>query len=286
MRPNLFVIGAMKCGTTSLHQYLAHHPDVFMSEPKEPGFFVQELNWSKGLDWYLGLFAHSHGARVLGESSTHYTKLPSYRGVADRIRTFNPDARLVYLMRDPLQRIESHYWHNVRNLHREAERREFTEAVAQDPEYLAFSDYAMQLEPYLAAFPRDQIRVLTFEEMSADPQAAIAALCRWLRLAGEVPAAAFDRRWNARPPVIRKARGRGALNRFRHSQVWERMAPLVPSGVRRWATQFAERTASRDPAAIADGLAAIRPRVRERVAALSELLGREFPEWTTLHRPP
>jgi hypothetical protein len=56
--------------------------------------------------------------------------------------------------------------------------------------------------------------------------------------------------------------------------------------MRRWATQFAERTASRDPAAIADGLAAIRPRVRERVAALSELLGREFPEWTTLHRPP
>ena len=66
--PNLFIIGAMKSGTTSLHHYLAEHQRIFMSELKEPGYFVEELTWSRGRDWYLSLFAEAGDAAIVGES--------------------------------------------------------------------------------------------------------------------------------------------------------------------------------------------------------------------------
>lgn len=80
--PNLFIVGAMKSGTTTLHNYLNMHPDIFMSQkPKEPQYFVQELNWSKGEDWYLSLFEAAGDAKIIGESSTDYSKLPRYQGL-------------------------------------------------------------------------------------------------------------------------------------------------------------------------------------------------------------
>lgn len=282
-RPNLFIIGAMKSGTTSLHQYLARHPDAFMCEPKEPGYFVRELTWSRGLDWYLGLFAEAGPARIVGESSTHYTKLPTYQGVPERIQAFNPEARLVYVMRDPLERLVSHYWHNVRNLHLEAERRPFDQAVRDDPAYLAYSDYALQLTPYLARFGADRIWTVTFEALTRDPARLVGELCGWLGLSGPVPPDAYQRRWNARPEVVARARGNGLLNRLRYSPVWDRLAPLVPRAVRRLGSRLAEEPVDPDTEDFAPDLAALRPRLQERTAALEALLGRPFPEWTTLH---
>jgi hypothetical protein len=68
-RPNLFIVGAMRSGTTSLHAYLGLHPEIFMSVPKEPSYFVKEMNLAKGQEWYLGLFAAAGKAKVIGESS-------------------------------------------------------------------------------------------------------------------------------------------------------------------------------------------------------------------------
>src|SRR6059058_1737729 len=82
--PNLLVIGGLKCGTTSLHHYLNLHPEVAMSRPKELNFFVAELNWPLGRDWYAGHF--EPGAPVRGESSPHYTNRPAFAGVSQRMR--------------------------------------------------------------------------------------------------------------------------------------------------------------------------------------------------------
>ena len=107
--PNLIIIGGLKCGTTSIHHYLGLHPEIQMSKPKELNFFVAELNWDLGLDWYAARFDDRFAVR--GESSPHYTNLPRFTGVAERIRQHCPDAKLIYMVRDPIKRMLSHWVH-------------------------------------------------------------------------------------------------------------------------------------------------------------------------------
>ena len=145
--PNLIVIGGLKCGTTSLHHYLNLHPQIAMSRPKELNFFVAELNWELGPEWYASHFERD--AEIRGETSPHYTNLPRFEGVAERMRELLGDgARLIYMVRDPIERMLSHYLHNVGGGY---ESRPMAEALADpDSAYVARSRYAMQLEPYLA----------------------------------------------------------------------------------------------------------------------------------------
>jgi hypothetical protein len=281
-RPNVFLIGAMKSGTTSLHQYLAQHPQVFMSTPKEPGYFVEELTWSQGESWYLDLFEGAGRARVIGEGSTEYTKLPTYQGVPERIRDFNPDARFVYLMRDPLARIVSHYWHNVRVNGLNPAKRNIATAVAEDTEYIAYSDYAMQLRPWFQLFGRDRVYCVTFEALSADPESVTREVCDWLGLEGDIPPEVFKGRHNVRPGAIRQPRGLGLLSRLAHSAPWSAVSPMVPKSLRRFASSLALKEVRPSASEAAAVLDQIRPQVRERVHALTTLLGRTFPEWTTL----
>jgi hypothetical protein len=107
--PNLIIIGGLKCGTTSIHHYLGLHPEIQMSKPKELNFFVTELNWDLGLDWSASRFDDRF--KVRGESSPHYTNLPRFTGVPERIKEHCPDARLLYMVRDPIKRILSHWVH-------------------------------------------------------------------------------------------------------------------------------------------------------------------------------
>ena len=162
--PNFLVIGAMKSGTTSLYHYLRAHPKVFMSPVKEVAFFVEEANWTRGLDWYTRQFGGAGAAIAIGEASTAYTKYPRLRGVPERIATLLPDVRLIYVVRDPVERIRSHYDHRVAI---GAERLPIREAVRREPIYVDCSRYALQLEQYVEWFPRDRFLVFTAEELRA-----------------------------------------------------------------------------------------------------------------------
>jgi hypothetical protein len=155
----------MKAGTTSLHHYLALHPEIAMSSVKEPDFFVRELGWSRGLDWYAHQFAP---LPVRGESSTSYTKAPRYSGVAARMHELLPDVRLVYVVRDPIARIVSHYVHEYAGgrEHRPIEAALAPEA-ARGSQYVDVSRYAMQLEQYLAVYGEDRIFVVESEALRA-----------------------------------------------------------------------------------------------------------------------
>lgn len=279
VKPNLFIVGAAKCGTTSLHQHLARHPDVFMSEPKEPGFFTPEVGYyPSDPAWYLGLFADGSGRRYRGESSTHYTKRPRLEGVVDRIADFvDEEPRFIYLMRDPLDRAVSHYWHNVRT---HSEHRDIRTAFEEVPEYLAVSDYAMQLEPYLDRFGPGAVCATTFESLVGRSAETVGAVLEWLNLAPPPPSAAL-RKENARPEQFTRVRGHGTLHRLTHSQLWDRLSPLAPA----WLKDLGRR-ATYAPAQAVDAntdetLDAIRPRVLEGVERLERLLDRSFPEWTT-----
>src|SRR5687768_8813331 len=101
--PNLIIIGAMKCGTTSMHGYLRRHRQIEMSGTKELDFFIAGRNWEKGPDWYASQFPG--GTAIRGESSPNYTSALIFPGVPERMHSVVPDARLLFMVRDPVDRI-------------------------------------------------------------------------------------------------------------------------------------------------------------------------------------
>ena len=177
MLPNLIVIGAAKSGTTSLHEYLDLHPEISMSREKELNFFVEELNWSRGPEWYERQF---EPARVRGESSPAYTAYPLRSGVPKRMAATLSDVRLVYLVRDPIDRIVSHYvhravtWSDVTTI---AEA--FVDPVVR--EWLVKpSCYWLQLEQYFKYFTRERVLVLDSDELRAHREETLAAVFRFV----------------------------------------------------------------------------------------------------------
>lgn len=280
-KPNLFIIGAMKSGTTSLHCYLDQHPRIAMSVNKEPGYFVEELSWGRGESWYLNLFDKDPEYLYRGESSTHYTKLPRYRGVAERLHEFNPQARLIYIMRDPFDRLVSHYWHAVRDAGSGGEFRNIISAVTKTPDYKAFSNYALQLHPYIERFGRDSIHALTFESLVRDPQAALDRIFDWLNVKRHALGSTASLSHNRKPEEMQGVAGVGLLNRVQYSSTWDYVSPLIP----RFAKQLAKRLAYRDidesaaTGEISELREVLRPIQQREIDALCRLLGREFPEW-------
>jgi hypothetical protein len=178
--PNFLVIGAMKSGTTSLFNYLRAHPQIFMSPLKEADFFVEEKNWQRGLDWYRTQFAAaSAGSVAIGEASTSYSKYPEYRGVPEKIAACLPDVRLIYVVRDPIERIRSHYEHDALVGREHAP---IDEAVLADPRYVDCSRYAFQLERYLNWFPRERILVIASEELRSSRASTMRLIYRFLEV--------------------------------------------------------------------------------------------------------
>jgi hypothetical protein len=160
--PNFLVIGAQKAGTTSLFRYLGEHPDVFVPAVKEPHFFDGHVAWRRGLAWYESLFDGAGDALAVGEASTSYTMHPAVAGVPERVAGVLPEARLVYVVRHPVERMRSSWVHAVS---RGVERRPVGEALLADRRYLDMSRYAHQLEQYLAWFPPSQLLVVTAEDL-------------------------------------------------------------------------------------------------------------------------
>ena len=292
-RPNFFIIGAMKCGTSSLHAYLSTHPAIFMSSLKEPSHFVdpEALRtlaptlaargyWQ--IEKYLELFRYAGDAAVIGESSTNYSKLPHAPGVPQRIRAFNPDARFIYLMRDPLRRTISHYWQLVRG---DLERRDMLTAFREDSQYLDVSNYAMQLRPYLELFGPERMKTVLTEELRADPRGTIQDIFRWLGVdPGFVPPN-LDQRKYVTPKRFEDARTVPLLRSFRQSRLWLALAPAVPSALKSAVRRYlywrrpVEIPAS-PPAEVVDYL---RPILIAQTEELCRLLERDFPLWTTLY---
>jgi len=195
--PNLIVIGAMKCATTALHRYLDGHPDIAMAEAKELNFFVGPSrpgagadwhagNWHRGIGWYAGQF--SAGASIRGEASPSYTS-PAFPEAAARMAATVPDARLVFLVRDPIDRALSQFRHHAAD---GTERRPFAEAVL-DPgsQYVTRSRYHDRLLPFLERFAPDRIRVVLQEDLLGHRRRTLTELFRFAGVAeGPWPPAA------------------------------------------------------------------------------------------------
>lgn len=171
--PHFLIIGAMKSGTSTLQAQLAAQPGVFMTTPKEPNFFSDDDIFARGMGWYQTLYRDAGPGDLLGEASTHYTKLPTYPHTVDRLAAAVPAPRLVYVIRDPVERALSQYLHEWSRGH---VGRDVAQAFAEHPEFVAYSRYPMQIAPFIDRFGKDSILLSSLEALKADPAAELARI--------------------------------------------------------------------------------------------------------------
>jgi hypothetical protein len=269
--PNFIIAGGMRCGTTSLNGYLREHPDVAVSTPKEVHFF--DVNFGEGLDWYRERFPGSDGAHAVGEATPDYVYHPE---AVRRISETLPDVKLIVLLRNPVDRAYSHYWHNRS---RGKEPLEFEAALEAEPERIAaggdsravysYADrgrYREQLERTFRHVPAERVLVRTFEALERDPADVFAAVCRFLDIDdGFVPA-------NLGQAI-------NAYVEFRSVRL-RRIGKRLPGPLQTLVGKLNQRRTSPYPA--------MSPTTRERLAGelrtanrgLDALIGQELPVWS------
>jgi len=225
--PNVVIIGAMKCGTTSLHQYLEKHPQVFMSEKKELNFFI-DMGWELGLDWYKAQFVAGGGVAIRGESSPSYSKAHRHPKVVDRMRAIVPDAKLIYLVRDPIKRIESHYYEAVEGGYEP--RGDLGSFLFDDEEqhYLLTSSYYYQIEKFLPHFRADQILVVAAEDLASNRLRVLNTIFRFLGIEEMKDNAVFDFRANRQSDKRKKS----LIGRFIYSPRIQNIRNLLPRNLK------------------------------------------------------
>jgi hypothetical protein len=184
--PDFVIVGAMRSGTTSLARWMGDHPEIHMAPAKELHYFDRGLE--HGLTWYAEQFKGATDEKAVGEATPNYLYDPD---AIARMAEVIPQARLLAVLRNPVDRAYSHYWH------RRARGREtlaFTDAVAAeerrleqgdwrdraDFSYLDRGRYASQLERAARHYSRDAMLVLLFDDLRDDPAAAFSQVCRFL----------------------------------------------------------------------------------------------------------
>jgi Sulfotransferase domain len=201
--PDAVIVGAQKCGTTSLYHYLLHHAAVFRPRKKEIHYF--DNNYHHGSTWYRLHFSRRHGGLNF-ESSPYYLFHPK---VPERLAATLPHAKLIVMLRDPVARAYSHYWHERRLGH---EHLSFADAVAAEDErlagestrlreddgyrsynhehysYVARGRYVEQIERWFQFFPRNQFLFVDSERFSANPVQEMVRVTAFLGLSplGEI----------------------------------------------------------------------------------------------------
>ncbi len=212
-RPNFFIVGAPKCGTTSLYEALRQHPRVFMPFDqenywitKEPGFFCPELIGRPNLaidnlSSYLQLFAGAQGEDRIGESSALYL---FSKTAARAIAEFHPAAKIIIMLREPVAMMQAWHADNLRHGHDDV--LSFQQAIELEPvrrqgmhlpigsgyplclQYRAMASFSRQIERYLVAFGREQIKIILLDDMARAPRAVLDSVLEFLGLEIGYPA--------------------------------------------------------------------------------------------------
>jgi hypothetical protein len=267
--PNFLVIGASKCGTSSLRDYLDQHPDVFMSTIKEPSFFGYRGARTRrfkvtSLEEYEALFAAAGRASAIGDSSPYYM---SSELAADDIRRHLPGVKLIAILRDPVERALSDYMMQVRKGR--------VSRLDRDPSagYLQAGFYHQRLERYFTRFPRERIKVLFFEDFTADPAATMREIYAFVGV---------DPEFRPKLGVLNEGSfpKRLWLNRILTSEPLTRLKRVVPGSLRAIGSSFRRWNLGARPSFGADDRRWLRDLYREDVRKLQALLGRDLSRWS------
>ena len=171
MKPTFLIIGAGKAGTTTLYDLIGQHPSAAMAQCKEPMFFSHDENFARGIEWYESLFDCPADTKAIGEASIQYSMTGIYPQVAHRIGQHLPDAKIIYIVRHPLDRIESMWtqWqHAGFSQSGHVPTLDFGADIKNFPDFIDSSLYWKQLSAYRQYFPDEQILVLFYEDLCTD----------------------------------------------------------------------------------------------------------------------
>jgi hypothetical protein len=176
--PHFIIIGAGKCGTTSLHDYLNQHPEIYLCPKKETFFFINAQARTNHQKWgsvttleeYLSLFADAPQGAILGEISTNYYAYPESAAL---IHQAIPNTKIIAILRNPSHRAFSSYQMFVKEGH---EQRSFSEIVTARTQHITRGFYYQELLPFYQQFPKTQIKILLFDDLVKNPQAFLQEL--------------------------------------------------------------------------------------------------------------
>ena len=226
MLPSFLVIGAMKCGTTSMCHYLSQTNDVYVPEEKDIYFFSDNDIFSQGINWYESRFKDNPGKPVVGEGTDDYSKVWAHPDAPLRIKKALPDCKIIYMVRHPMRQIESAYKHRVAN---SSERLPFNRAITDsDFDYIATSDYLRCITPYGELFDEDNIRIIFNEDLNADAEAEVRSVLSFIGCDTDVSMVSFERMNTADGKFYD---GKAAAL-FRRSAVVTRLAQSLPDSVK------------------------------------------------------
>ncbi len=182
--PKFIIIGAGKCGTTSLHNYLDQHPQVYICPQKETFFFMAEEKRQQNQKWgavtsieeYSKLFSQAPENSVIGEISTVYY---SHKDSASLIHQYIPQTKIIAILRDPAQRAFSDYQMHFR---KGREKRDFSTTIKAQRKYIRQGFYYAELKPFFEIFARDQIKILLYEDLCKNSLSFMQDLFRYIEV--------------------------------------------------------------------------------------------------------
>lgn len=273
--PDFLVIGAQKAGTTTLYADLRAQPAIGMSSIKEPEVLIKLPDPGEATAYYERLFPDNPAHQRRGEASTHYSQLTLYAGIPERAKSLlGSDLRLIYLVRNPVERTISHHYHAYS---RDRAELDINQAVREDPAFIDNGRYAMQLEPWRKAFGPEAVKVIVFEEYVKDRAATLRAVGDFLSV--PVDPALIDAGKSFNKSEGNRVYGylRPLLRRDAY-RLWVRR--VVPERLRlRLRDLMAPEAPDRPPPPRPDTVDWLIDQLAPDADALRQLLGRDRPIW-------
>lgn len=260
------IIGAMKSGTSALFDLISQHPAIAASRVKEPEFFSQHQGHGMPVATYADLWAFDPARhRIALEASTGYAKYPQEQGVADRIAAAGLRPRFIYVLRDPIQRISSQVTYATWG-------RRGAVADFRDPQAIAFSKYAEQLDQFTSVFPRERILLVDHAQLQRDPTGTAQQVFAFL---GLDPLAVTP------PPAPKNAaRPRsGWERRLMRNGALARLATSAPTGLKRALRSASAKGAAPAPTLPVEVAEELRAELAPDMARLQAEWGFDVAQW-------
>jgi hypothetical protein len=318
--PDFVIIGAAKSGTTTLYAYLRQFPTTYVPNQKELEFFSRECNYENGLDWYTSQFAGSIDAQFCGEASPSYTFYPLFGSVSRRMHDAIPDAKLIYIVRKPVERAFSHYYQRVKSARhlarrgidrfpqwddeevelckmiQEAEAKgglaagaTFEDVIEHASWLIDAGKYQYQLEQYLRYYVRDQILVLFFEDLVLKPTELLAGLLEFIGVDPSIAESSKECIANTSTEHTRSIARDHIVSSLRSVPGMTALSRVVPRKIRQKMYSVIQKTSYGDSISSKYEPSEMLPETRKRLLAyyndsnqwLQEYTGRDLSHWSS-----